>query len=532
MEDDTQFQESLDDLRQGTPPQQRTAISRLIQLRDAQAVPPLLAMLPLANDEQVRAYIMRALGVLADERALPAIIAALKNDSSTFVRYDAAIALGHFPSATHVDLLIATLLNPDEHEGANGEANVVAGAATALAEIGDPRSIDALLESLLSTDPYTLDIVIRALRHFHDKRIVGHLLPLFAIEDTLLHVALCDTLGAQRDSRATKALIRELQSDSRMTREAAVDALGRIADAQAVFALLALLERETVPDSRCKIINALASCDDKRAVEPLLAVLADGVSSDQERQAAIEALGSLEDRRAVTPLMALLAQEQDFDLQVRAIRALGDLGDPRAVDALLALLTSSDPLICSAASEALGAIGDARAVDPLILVLSGDDGVERESGILERTPGELSRRSAAIALGNLGDPRASESLIVALRDPSPYVQIQAIGALGKMQVTQAADSLAELLTPEQYPYVRMHAARVLGDMGDLRAVEPLMAENLQNSEEFMRVTACHALGHLKDPRATTALQAALDDEDEQVRTAAALALQQIQTAQE
>jgi len=528
MEDDTQFQESLDSLKQGKPSQQRAAIGRLIQLHDARAAQPLAAMLPITDDEQTRAYIMRALGVLADERAMPAIIDALQNDSSPFVRYDAAIALGHFPSASNVDLLIATLLNPDEREGANGAENVIAGAATALAELGDPRAIDPLLASLSRTDPYTLDMVVRALRDFHDERIVDHLLPLFAIEDGLLHVALCDTLGAQGDVRASDALIGELESDSRMIRQAAVEALGKLADARATPALLEMLQGETVEESRRKIIQALASIDDELAVEPLLAVLADGAPSAQERQVIVEALGSLGVRRAVIPLLTLLASEEDFDVQVRAIRALGALGDARAVDTLLALLTSSDSLICSSACDALGAIGDSRAVGPLIRVLSGADGVEREPGILERTPGEFPRRSAAIALGNLGDLRAREALIAALRDPAPFVQIQVIGAIDKMHITQAADSLAELLAPEQDAFVRMHAARVLGDIGDRRAFDTLIAENLQSDEQLMRGAACHALGHLKDPRAIAPLQAALNDEDEQVRTAATLALQEIQ----
>src|SRR5262249_12578619 len=159
----------------------------------------------------------------------------------------------------------------------------------------------------------------------------------------------------------------------------------------------------------------------------------------------------------------------------------------------LALLTSSDSLICSSACDALGAIGDARAVDPLIRVLSGTDGVERRPGVLERTPGEMARRSAAIALGRLGDSRARAALIAALRDPAPFVQIQVIGAIDTMHLMQAADSLAELLTPDQDAFVRMHAARVLGEMGDFRALEPLITENLRHGTDFIRVAACQAL---------------------------------------
>ncbi len=112
----------------------------------------------------------------------------------------------------------------------------------------------------------------------------------------------------------------------------------------------------------------------RKDVEGLVKVLRyragrrDGKSESVRKEAA-QALGKLGDKRAVEPLIAVVGNGDASGAY--AVEALGEIGDPRAVEPLLALLAGDDSYArCRRAAEALGGIGDARAVEPLIAALS------------------------------------------------------------------------------------------------------------------------------------------------------------------
>lgn len=121
------------------------------------------------------------------------------------------------------------------------------------------------------------------------------------------------------------------------------------------------------------------------------------------RTGAAKALGELGDPRAVEPLMAALADSDSVGVRQTAAEALGLLGDPRAVEPLIRALGDGEGWVANAAAEALGKLGDPRAIEPLIRAL-GD-------------PLVYFRSAAAKALAKLGDPRAVEPLVRALGDP-------------------------------------------------------------------------------------------------------------------
>ncbi len=437
------------ELAEGTTIEKQASIRKLGQLDAHLAAPPLLTALRTETDDQTRALIVRILGGLRHPEAIPALLEMLRHDSSPFVRHAATTALGHFSVA--VEPLIATLLDPHEYEGDQPDANVVAGAASSLAQIGDPRAVEPLLASLARTNPYTRDIVVRAFGHFQDGRIYDRLEPLFTDPDVKQHWALCDTLGKLGDVRAVGPLIAETQRDDGMIRLLAIEALGKIAanstergESDAVPALLALLQREDYRELRQTIVEALSAWQDPRSLTPLLALLESQDAAGDVKIAVITSLGQLGDRRAVPALISHVQHSEQDEMRWQAIRALGKIGDLQALDVLIDCLNDPIGVISASACDALGQIGDARAVEPLLRALSDTDTIARTLGPLEKMPGEHLRRSAARALGLLGDPRACEALIVALRDLSPFVRIQAVGALGNIGDRLAIEPLADL----------------------------------------------------------------------------------------
>ncbi len=77
--------------------------------------------------------------------------------------------------------------------------------------------------------------------------------------------------------------------------------------------------------------------------------------------------------------------------------------------------------------------------------------------------------------------------------------------------------------------IRAAAASALGQQGDPRAVDPLIAA-LKDEDRHVRSSAAGALGSLGDPRAVEPLEELLGDEDPAVREAASQALKQLRGA--
>lgn len=216
------------------------------------------------------------------------------------------------------------------------------------------------------------------------------------------------------------------------------------------------------------------------------------------RRTAAETLGAIGDPRAVEPLIAALADER---VRITAIEALGTIGDPRAVDPLVSTLNDPERYRREAAAKALGTIGDPRAIEPLIAVVK--NGVSF---------------AAARAIIEIDDPRAVEPFIAMLGERDQNVREVAIEVLGALHDSRAVEPLIAVLKGETYA-LHPPAAKALGALGDPRAIEPLIA-CLKRHDGY----AAEALGAIGDPRAVEPLLAALDDPDQDVRRAAARAL--------
>lgn len=296
-------------------------------------------------------------------------------------------------------------------------------------------------------------------------------------------------LAARRDADAVRALRSFVavtnQYDSLI--QPAEDAIFRIVsaladskDAAAVEPLLiALQPPRTLFLSRVyrnRAIQGLVSIGDVRAVEPLIATLADS----EHREEAARALGAFADPRAVEPLLPLLT---DKFIRREVAVALGRIRDARAVEPLIAGLHDSDLLFRIYAISALGRIRDVRAVEPLIALLS-DAQV---------------RTTAAAALGELRDSRAVEPLIAAL-----VAEMKEPATPSALEKLVGASALTKQRPDFQEPFIK--AFQTIGPP----AIGPLVAA-LQNG--VVTVIAAEVLGESDDPRAVEALMAGLKRKD-------------------
>ncbi len=390
-------------------------------------------------------------------------------------------------------------------------------------------------------------------------------------DDIELRRIVVESLGSLQDTTAVVALMRALRTDSDPeVREAAAYALGEIEDPRAVPALGEALRQDEVTAVRLMAAHALGQIEDPRGVDPLAAALGDPDrevrvvviralgeiespdaidalasalrDSDAEiREYAAWALGQIEDSRAVPALADVLTSDSEASVRLKAAWALGEIEHANGVDALAQALGDQDPEVRQMAVWALGEIEDPRGVEPLIRVLSDPDPKMRLMAI--RALGEIEsseavdpligtlndsdpevRQAAIWALGQIEDPRAAPGLAAALGDSEVKVRRYAAAALGDLDLNSAPQELIGALGDDDLE-VRRYAVHALGDIEDPAAVTGL-AELFRSSDTDTetRRAVIWALGEIEDPAAYQVLVEALEDEDPEIRRAAARAL--------
>jgi len=263
---------------------------------------------------------------------------------------------------------------------------------------------------------------------------------------------------------------------------------------------------------------------------------------------------------AVPALHAVLADVNDRNeyknneyarsMAAWALGRIGPAAEPEIPFLMETMRTTTHHIaVLRSIAEALGELGPAAkpAVDELLKVLKNDD--------------EIARVNAAVALWKISRyPKALPALLDMLRHGSPSQAYAVAVALGQMQ--QDAETIAPVLIEALHAPsadVRRAAARSLGQLGkaafpalskakalqdpDTEArrmviealswmgpdAAPALIAALKNATPAVRRAAARALGNLgaEAQSARAALETAANDPEDDVRAAAANALQRI-----
>ena len=300
-----------------------------------------------------RLQAVRQLLQAADPTGIGLLLVALR-DQDAGVRAKAAEALGQ--------LATLVVMRPLIQASADTAPPVRHSATQALRAFSGPNASLLLLPSVQHADPDTCMLIIDSLAEIGDERDVEALLDLLHNQNEKIREAAVRALGKIGGARAIDPLLALLRSDpDNEVRASAAEALGKIGDAHALNGLLAsLADNEEWVQYRAvaALIGFGAS-----ALDPLLFLLTRGLPSVRARAA--WALGRVGDPRAYEPLAHAL-HEKNPDLRKSAAEALGHLGDARAMEPLNALLNDENELVRWKALQALGELGDFRIMHPLI----------------------------------------------------------------------------------------------------------------------------------------------------------------------
>ena len=246
--------------------------------------------------------------------------------------------------------------------------------------------------------------------------------------------------------------------------------------------------------TRARAIVKLSGAKRPQAVDALIEILGAFREPHEVRAAAADALGGIGDRRALDPLMRALLDGMDGRITSSAGTALLRMRDERSVPALVKAFAHVDDEVNRTAAAVLVSMGGPRVREELLRALE--------------SPGPGVRVLAAIALGLMGEAQGAEFLVAAVLDPGTYIEVYALrDALAEIQDLRAVEPLGALLRDDD-ANVRSRAATALGGLKGPRTVE-LLVVALRDEDVWVRSAAAAALGEIRDARAVEPLAAAL-----------------------
>ena len=174
-----------------------------------------------------------------------------------------------------------------------------------------------------------------------------------------------------------------------------------------------------------------------------------------------------------------LFSDEDRNVRATALNALVGLDAADSASLALAALRDPDGFVRATAAKLLGDLADPAHVVAL-------------SECLLRDPDPVARQRAADSLTRLGGPGALDALAQGLADPMERVRMAVVDGLAKIDPGYARVELARILREDAVWEVRAQAARALGLSGDPEIVPDLQAA-LEDPNEFVRSAAGNAL---------------------------------------
>jgi len=315
-------------------------------------------------------------------------------------------------------------------------------------------------------------------------------------------------------SLATPELLEELKSSDQDVRKFVLDILGDIGDEKAVGAMIGCFADED-PNVRTAAVENLGKVGSSEAIPALLDAMQ--VPDFSWRFTILEALSRIGER---VPVVKLLAFQEDALLRKPLFDCLGHIGSEEVVPVLIAGLGDAGKKARAAAACALTRIAghNGEEVRHALVKLRDTQQVVQIAELLEG--GERETQKAAVQLlGWIGDARIADRLLPLLGDDA--LCDNAGAALLACGPGAICDLVREHLgeNEEQDLYLIELAGRA-----QCKELTEMLIPELGAPQSLRRQVTAAALGRLGEVESIDPLCAALNDEAEGVRDAAAEAL--------
>jgi HEAT repeat protein len=410
----------------------------LARIGDRAAFEPLLTLLG-HPDGSVRQSAIGALNSIGHPQ-LPERVERLLQNPDPLVRESAVRIAGYFGYAQTVDRMFECTRDEDE--------TVRRAALEHIAFLDNPRVLPTLLDALERDTPQARAAAARALARIDKDEARAGLAAALSDEDSWVRYFAARALAEHCDSAVFDALVGLAESDpAAQVRIASIDAIGSLRDRRAV----PLLQRLTA-DRHEEVAAAALTALGRVAQADGLPALLEAVRSDSSarRSAAVQALAAHGSAEAVASLEWTAAADPDPAVWHAAIDGLGMVAGSggqaahSAVDALVTLL--SDTSRREAAARVVAKLPPARIGD-----------VAR--GL--RHPHPSVRSGTVEALGRFQREDATRLILAALEDTSPVVREAAVVTLARVGALGIETAFAGIAAQDPSKAVRRAAATAL-----------------------------------------------------------------------
>lgn len=265
-----------------------------------------------AEDLEVRRSAVVALGRIADRRATPALVNALRDES----------------------------LSTD--------------AANALAQIGDPQSLDGLLSLIGNDDASTRQAAVSALNSLATPKMSKRIIPLLHDPDPNVRESAVKIAGYFGYSESAGELLKLSRDPVERVRTAAIEHLPFVEDERAFDVLIHAIKEET-PTVRAAAARALGNMDAPETVGHLIQALAD--EDAWVRYFSARALGRRRSNVSIEALEKVIAEEKFNHVRIAALDSLGQIVGQRIAGIAAALVRDEDPDVARVAQAILEKTG-------------------------------------------------------------------------------------------------------------------------------------------------------------------------------
>lgn len=477
------------------------------------------AMIDLVYDEDpdIRIFATDILGSIKNASVVQALSEALLHDPEVNVRYQAAISLGEIKDPKSVDALKQSIKD---------EEWVQYAAIGALAKIRDTHSVDILLQALDSVSPLVVSIIIEALGDIGSVKAVPRLLEfltkcegplrikvLKAIIQTLGPNAL-NLLGAQQLVVFQEYMIEALQEKDEEVLMVVLSGLASAGMNPAATKAILELGKRVDPDVQLellhKIIDTLKEIGYNEELE--LALMSD---NEMIRKLAIETCGSIEGKAGRFVLKRHFEKMSTED-KIRSIELLSLSSDEHDIPFFVNYLENSQEakVICPSL-RFLGVKQKHVESAPLMLkFLESEDSsirdaaleaclaLEDEDTIYKITAFKNSERAdmrkiAVYTMGYINAEFFFEDLAIAMDDTDALVRKTAIEAIGYgLPESEAKNKMLIFAMQDEDKDVRLSTVGIMSEQLNEELIPSLLTA-LSDTDDWVKMRTLEVLGLYK-----------------------------------
>jgi len=470
-------------------------------------VDALCGALEADKPREVKAFVVRQLQLVGNERAVPTLAKFLQDDEHYADAAQALLAIG---GAEVAKAFRQTLAH------AQGKRRIAI--IDALGLLGDHESVALLREEAKHQDAQISFAAFAALSAIGDESALGAR-------------GQVSTPGWYEWCRANALVLRlplvlAPRADHQDDYAAAVEGLFPV-----------MLEYDAV-HMRCAALHVFAEVAQAVAVEYVLEAMTD---DELERSAAATETGVTIPGKEATGAFIAELKRAEAATRARILNVLTRRGDAAALPAAVEALKDEDKDVRLAAVKAVATLGKERAVGPLVAFLGTDEGDERKAAedVLTGLAGEdVARKIAAAIAGRSAGVRAALLDVLARRraraqldtihrfttDEDESVRIAAIKAVGELANESAAPKLLPLLKKADSDAEREALALALAstcsraESPAMRAAPIIAAIDRTGARDYCSLL--RVLGRIGGPQALDQLRQAARDARAEVKGAA------------